>query len=260
VSKLFLLDVDQAQIEVLDIAAGNINAPTLVLLHEGLGCVAMWKDFPQALAHATGARIVAYSRVGYGQSTPHAAGQRHVYAVDYQHREAQAFLPTLLRALRVDRPVLIGHSDGATIALIYAAAFAQAVRGVCVMAPHLFVEDISVRSIALAKRQFEESPKLRDRLAKYHRDPTAMFYGWNDIWLSPAFRTMDITPMMRQLVCPVLAIQGENDEYGTLAQLDALALHAPQTQRLAIAHCGHAPWKERAEIVTPSIAEFVARL
>jgi pimeloyl-ACP methyl ester carboxylesterase len=233
------------------------RGPTIVLLHEGLGCVSLWRDFPQTLANATGAQVVAYSRYGYGQSTPLPAGVRNVRAADYMHVEAIDVLPRVLTALNLSRPLLVGHSDGGTIALIFAAYFPDALAGACVMAPHCFVEDISVASIAQARATFE-STDLATRLAKHHRDPVATFYGWNDVWLSDAFRTMNIEALLPRITCPMVAIQGEGDEYGTMRQIDVIAQNVPTAQVMKLPACGHAPWKDQPEAVLREIVRLHA--
>ena len=226
----------RVDIEYAWIDAAN-PAPVVVFLHEGLGSLAMWKDFPARLCEALGMRGLVYSRPGYGNSTARARGER--WGVDFMHREATAVLPALLAALDVPaRPWLFGHSDGASIALLHGASFAAACSGVVALAPHLFVEDVSVRSIE-ATRAAYLSTDLRARLARYHADPDSAFFGWNDIWLDPAFRRWNIEGEMERIRCPVLAMQGEDDEYGTMAQVDRLAALVPQAQVVKLAQCGH---------------------
>jgi pimeloyl-ACP methyl ester carboxylesterase len=245
------LDIEYAWVGPLHAGAG-----TMVFLHEGLGSVAMWRDYPRKLCDAIGMRGLVYSRPGYGRSTPRARGEK--WAVDFMHVQAREVLPALLEALRVPaRPWLFGHSDGASIALLYAAAFAQAPAAVIAVAPHLFVEDVSVRSIAAAKVTYETTD-LRGRLARYHADADSAFYGWNDIWLAPAFREWNIESEMRAIRCPVLAVQGEDDEYGTMAQIDALAALVPQAKLVLLAHCGHSPHRDQAQALTRAVAGFVA--
>jgi pimeloyl-ACP methyl ester carboxylesterase len=187
------------------ISAHQINRPTLVLLHEGLGSVSMWRDFPARLAAATGCRTLVYSRFGYGQS----AVLEEAFTPDFMHREAREALPELLAALQIENPVLVGHSDGGSISLLHAGGGHQ-VAGLVTMAPHCFVEDISIRSIEAAKVAFETTD-LSAKLGKHHRDVCRTFYGWNDIWLHPDFRSWNIEDCLPQIRCPIIAIQGEDD-------------------------------------------------
>ena len=227
----------------------------LVFLHEGLGSVAMWKDFPARLCDTLGMRGLVYSRPGYGKSTPRASGER--WPVDFMTRHAVEVLPALLAALHVPaRPWLFGHSDGASIALLFAAAFPAAPAGVVALAPHLFVEEVSVRSIDAARAAYLETG-LRSRLARYHDEPDSAFFGWNDIWLDPAFRTWNIEREMERIRCPVLAIQGEDDEYGTMAQVDRLAQRVPQARLVKLAQCGHSPQRDQPDRVVHAVVSFV---
>jgi pimeloyl-ACP methyl ester carboxylesterase len=174
------------------------------------------------------------------------------------HREALEMLPELLRSLGVERPILVGHSDGASIALIYAGS-GHPLRGLVAMAPHVFVEDISIAGITAAKQAFETTD-LPQKLARHHRDPVKTFYGWNDVWLAPAFRGWNIERFLPAIKCPLLAIQGYGDEYGTMAQVDAIARQAGgPVEVLKLADCGHSPHKDQPEIVATSIIDFVAR-
>lgn len=238
--------------------AHQINRPTLVLLHEGLGSVAMWRDFPARLAAATGCRTLVYSRYGYGESDVLDAP----FATDFMHREAREALPELLAALDIRKPVLVGHSDGASIALLHAGDGRFEVAGLVVMAPHCFVEDISIRSIEAAKVAFETTD-LPARLGKYHRDVRRTFYGWNDIWLNPEFRSWNIEDCLPQILCPVLAIQGEDDEYGTMAQIEAIAAGAtaaPDVELLKLADCRHSAHKDQPLAVIEAINRFTESL
>jgi len=229
------------------------GAPTIVLLHEGLGSVAMWRDFPLRLGERTGCGIFAYSRAGHGQSGPAALPRDP----DYLEREATDVLPDVLAAAGIERPILFGHSDGGSIALVFAAHFPELTRGLILEAPHVFVEDLSVQSIAAAREAY---PGFRERLGRYHADVDATFRGWNDIWLDPRFRNWNIVDRLARITVPVLTIQGANDEYGTLAQLDAIETHVPRAQRLVIAQSGHSPHRDNAEIVLAAAAAFVASL
>ena len=247
--------VQGRKLEVQKIPGANRDAPTLVFLHEGLGSVAMWRDFPRKAAAATGCAAVVYSRYGYGQSEV----LRGPRAVDYMHVEALEVLPELLGQLGIGEPVLVGHSDGGSIALIHAAKN-DSVRGLVVMAPHVFVEDISVRSIAEAKTAFEDSD-LAQKLGRYHADPAKTFQGWNDIWLHPDFRGWNIEEVLPRIHCPVLAIQGFDDEYGTMAQLEAIAKQiGGPIELLRLADCRHSPHRDQPGVVLEAMASFIARL
>ena len=243
------VDIEYAWIE-----AGP-EQTVVVFLHEGLGSLSMWKDFPAKLCRALGMRGLVYSRAGYGKSTPRASGER--WPVDFMHRQATQALPALLAALDVPaRPWLFGHSDGASIALLFASAFPDAPAGVIALAPHLFVEDLSVRSIE-ATRAAYLSTDLRARLGRYHDDPDSAFFGWNDIWLDPAFRAWNIEREMQRIRCRVLAIQGEDDEYGTMAQVERLARLVPQARLVKLAQCGHSPHRDQPERVVEAVVSFV---
>jgi pimeloyl-ACP methyl ester carboxylesterase len=234
---------------------GSAEAPCLVFLHEGLGSVALWRDFPAKLAEATGAPAVVYSRYGYGASDRLTAPR----AVDYMHREAQETLPDLREALGLEDVILIGHSDGASIALIHAGSGFWPVRALLLEAPHVFVEEISVESIAAAREAYATTD-LRLRLERYHDDVDGAFRGWNDIWLDPAFRDWNIEDYLPGVQSPVLAIQGADDEYGTLAQLDAIERGvAGRFERRVLAQCQHSPHRDQEEAVLAAMAGFIAR-
>lgn len=240
--------------EVVPVQSVTHSTP-IVMLHEGLGSVSMWRDFPQLVANATGSRVIVYSRHGYGQSSPITAPR----GVGYMHDEALLTLPELLDQLGVQRPMLLGHSDGASIALIHAGGTTRALAGVVVMAPHIMVEDISVRSIAAAKVAYDTTD-LRQRLARYHADVDSAFRGWNDIWLHPDFRAWNIEEHLPRIPCPVLAIQGENDEYGTMEQINRIGRLTPQSQLLKLPRCGHSPHKDQPEAVLAAVKQFVETL
>ncbi len=232
------------------------DAPVLVFLHEGLGSVALWKDFPESASHATGCPTIVYSRYGYGKSD-RLAGAR---GVDYMHREALEVLPQLLDSLSIRNPILIGHSDGASIALIHAGTGSRPVRGLVLLAPHVFVEDITVKNIAEAKVAFENTD-LPAKLARYHDHAESTFRGWNDIWLHPDFRRWNIEEYLPGVVCPVLLIQGEDDQYGTAAQVSAIAeqVNGP-VEKLMLPNCAHSPHVDQKQACVERIAQFVARL
>lgn len=252
------VDIDwrgrRVRIEHAWIAPERRGRPLVVFLHEGLGSLAMWKDFPQRLCDAAGCRGLVYSRPGYGRSTPRAAEE--AWGLDFMHRQAHEVLPALLRALGVDAagdpPWLFGHSDGGSIALLHAARFPDRVAGVVVLAPHLFVEDLSVASIEDARVAYATTD-LKARLARYHDDPDSAFRGWNDIWLDPAFRTWNITAEIAAIRCPVLAIQGADDQYGTMAQVDGIAANVAGTELVRLAACGHSPHRDQPDAVIAAV-------
>ena len=253
---------DALRVEYQWLAAKHPDAPVAVFLHEGLGSIAMWRDWPQSLCDALGLRGLVYSRPGYGRSTPRAAGDK--WSVDFMHRQAGEVLPALLDALGVDaaerrRMWLIGHSDGGSIALLYAAAFPEALAGAVVLAPHVTVEPGSVEAIAATRHAYENTD-LRDKLSRYHEDVDSAFFGWNDIWLDPAFRAWDITDEITSIKCPLLAIQGWDDEYATMAQIDVIAQQVPQTKLAKLPSCGHSPHRQMPERVNEAIAAFMQSL
>lgn len=228
------------------------EAPLFVFLHEGLGSVAMWRDYPQHLCDALGVRGLVYSRPGYGQSTPREANEH--WAPDFMHLQANEVLPALLQTLEVtEAPWLFGHSDGGSIALLFAARHATA--GVVVLAPHIMVEAVSVKSIALAKEAYENTD-LRQRLTRYHADVDSAFWGWNRIWLAPEFRNWSIEQELSTITCPVLAVQGIHDEYGTLAQIRNIQHHVPHTQLFEMANCGHSPNRDQPQALTQACVQF----
>ncbi|MCL4725095.1 MAG: alpha/beta hydrolase, partial [Rhodocyclaceae bacterium] len=236
--------------------AHQVNRPTLVFLHEGLGSVAMWRDFPAKVAAATGCRTLVYSRYGYGESDLLA----EPFGVRYMHDEALVALPDLLDKLGIDKPVLVGHSDGGSIALIHAGGAGREVAGLILMAPHVFVEDLSIASIAQAKVSFETTD-LGQKLGKYHRDPAKTFWGWNDIWLHPDFRAWNIEEYLPQVTCPVLALQGADDEYGTPAQVEAIRKQAKgEVEVLMLADCRHSPHKDQPQATLEAMAGFIERI
>ena len=238
----------------------NADAPLLVFLHEGLGSLSMWREFPQTLCRALGCRGLVYSRPGYGQSTPRTADE--VWAPDFMHRQAHDVLPALLLALGVDTaanpPWLLGHSDGGSIALLYAARFPDRVAGAIVLAPHIMVEDLSVSSIAKARTAYLETD-FRQRLARHHADPDSAFWGWNNIWLNPAFHSWSIEAEIAAITCPLLAVQGRDDAYGTLHHIRGIAQSVPQTELLELAECGHSPHRDQPAQLISSIEEFLVR-
>lgn len=233
------------------------GAPVLVLLHEGLGSIRQWRDFPAKLAAVTGCRALVYDRYGYGQSDILQEPRR---SVRFMHDEALRALPELRRALGLEEVILVGHSDGASIALIHAGA-GHAVRGVAAMAPHVFIEPICLEAIEKAKLAFETT-ELPQRLARYHRDARRTFYGWADVWTEENFKRWDIREdYLPRIRAPVLAIQGHGDEYGTMAQLDEIARRVGgPCELLKLERCGHAPFRDQPERTLAAIQDFVERL
>lgn len=233
------------------------RAPSLVLLHEGLGSVAMWKEFPQRLAECTGYGVLVYSRPGYGWSDAVELPR----PLAYMHDEAREILPALLDQAGIRKAILIGHSDGASIATIYAGSRQDfRVRGLVLIAPHFFVEDVSVGSIAAAKDAYETGD-LRQRLAKYHRDVDGAFWGWNRAWLDPKFRSWRIDEYLPYIRVPILIIQGEDDQYGTRAQVAVAEreTYCPVEVRM-LRDAGHSPHADRADETLSAISEFVTRV
>ncbi|PWK37065.1 alpha/beta fold hydrolase [Cupriavidus plantarum] len=240
--------------------AHRTDRPLVVFLHEGLGSVSMWRDYPRMLCEAGDLRGLVLSRYGYGRSTPRPHDEK--WGADFMHRQAREALPALFDALEIGpgrrhgKPWLLGHSDGGSIALIHAASFPDAVAGLIVLAPHIVVEDISVRSIAETRRAYLETD-LRTRLARYHDDVDSAFWGWNDIWLDPAFRQWDLRPLLPAIACPVLAVQGEDDAYGTMAQIEGIHRYAPRASLLKLARCGHSPHRDQPARLTEAAVDFI---
>ncbi len=232
------------------------QAPTLVLLHEGLGCVALWRDLPERLASATGCGVFAWSRQGYGQSDPVTLPR----PLSYMEDEARDFVPAVLDAVGIQRAVLVGHSDGASIALLHAGGTQDfRIAGLVLIAPHVIVEDISVDRIAKSGATYAES--LRGRLARYHRDVDGAFWGWTRAWLDPAFRDWRIDDRVAFIRVPMLLIQGDADEYGTAEQLRLIEHEAYcPVETLLVAGAGHAPHSSHTALVVGAIADFVSRV
>jgi pimeloyl-ACP methyl ester carboxylesterase len=251
------IDICGRRIEYERIEVAPPSRPTLVFLHEGLGSLAMWRDFPGRAAHATGCNAVVYSRYGYGNSEP----LHEDRGIRYMHDEALVALPELLDKLTIARPILVGHSDGGSIALIHAGGVAgtRPVAGLVLMAPHVMVEDISVASIDAARLAYETTG-LRGKLSRYHADVDSAFRGWNRIWLDPEFRAWNIEDCLPRVRCPVLAIQGEDDEYGTMEQLRRIGRAVPDAELVALADCRHSPHKDQPDAVLEAVTRFVDRV
>ena len=237
-------------------SAGEERKPVLVFLHEGLGSIRQWRDFPARVADATGCRALVYDRYGYGQSDVLREARRDIR---FMHYEALQSLPQMLASLKIENPILIGHSDGASIALIHAGA-GHPVRAVAAMAPHVFIEPVCIESIRKAAESFE-STDLPVKLGKYHRDVRKTFYGWADVWRDPAFESWDIrVEYLPRIGCPVLGIQGRDDEYGTMAQLEELDRHVGgPCELLKLETCGHAPFRDRPERTLSAVVSFIGK-
>jgi pimeloyl-ACP methyl ester carboxylesterase len=229
------------------------DKPPLVFLHEGLGSIRQWRDFPAKVAAATGRRALVYDRYGYGQSDVLREPRR---TVRFMHDEALLELPKLLKDMKIENPILVGHSDGASIALIYAGT--HQTRGVVAMAPHVFIEPECLKSISTISGEFEKGD-LAAKLGRYHRDARKTFYGWADVWLDPEFKGWDIRDdYLPTIKCPVLGIQGYDDEYGTMAQLDELRKRSG-AELLKLENCGHAPFRDQPERTLEAVSAFIRR-
>ncbi|WP_202633111.1 alpha/beta fold hydrolase [Bradyrhizobium sp. LCT2] len=247
------LSVSGASLEYKWLAPQSAEAPTIVMLHEGLGSVGLWGDFPEQLREATGAGIFVYSRAGYGQSSPVALPR----PLDYMHREALEVLPKLLDAIGFRRGLLLGHSDGASIATIYAGAHQDhRLNGLVLIAPHFIVEDISVKSIAAIKTAYETTD-LKPKLARWHKDVDNAFYGWNGAWLDRKFRDWDISEYLAYIRVPVMVLQGVDDQYGTLHQVEIAQeeCYCPVDLKI-ISGAGHSPHREAPGATLDAIEQF----
>ncbi|MCL2020833.1 MAG: alpha/beta hydrolase [Betaproteobacteria bacterium] len=229
----------------------------LVFLHEGLGSIALWRSFPQKLCERVQRRGIAYSRYGYGNSTPRPLEEP--LPPDYLEHEASETLPAFLNALHIERPWLIGHSDGGTIALLAAAGKVVPLAGIVVIAPHYFVEDICLAGIERARSAYE-TDGLRVKLARYHQGTDSVFYGWHNVWTDPNRRDWNIAAELEQIACPLLAIQGREDEYATLEQIEGIKRRAPHTELVVVENCGHFPHFIHADTVIERIAAFVEKV
>jgi pimeloyl-ACP methyl ester carboxylesterase len=247
--------VDGKRLETLLIDPPEASAQTIVMLHEGLGSIALWKDFPQRLAARTGCRVLVYSRYGHGNSDK----LMEKRPVRFMHHEGEAVLPELLDKLSIERPILLGHSDGGSIALIFAGRFPERPRALILEAPHVFVEDHGLASIAAAKIALETTD-FRDKLARYHVHVDEVFRGWNDIWLDPQFRAWNIESYLGSIRCPILCIQGEDDEYGTPAQVETIQAQVPATEVVMLPDCKHSPHRDQREVTLEKMAKFVGKV
>jgi len=253
------IEIDGCQLEYL--WSREIVEPfqrTVVLLHEGLGCVQSWGDFPQLLAASTGLAVLAYSRAGYGGSGPTSMPR----TPDWMHHEALVVLPALLEKFDIGSSVLIGHSDGASIGIIYAGSKGQGnLQGLVLMAPHVFLEQVSLTGIDHARLMYQ-TEDLRDKLVRYHGSQVdGAFWGWNNFWRRPDIRDWNIEDSLDKIDLPVLVIQGADDEYGSIAQLDSIESRVPvEVERHFLENVGHSPYRERPEFVLNTINRFIGRL
>jgi pimeloyl-ACP methyl ester carboxylesterase len=247
--------VDGARLESIRIPASRPDLPVIVMLHEGLGSISHWKDFPAQVAERTGAGVFVYSRRGHGASDPAVQAR----SIRYLHHEAEIVLREILRQAEIKKPVLLGHSDGASIAILYAGMFPESPRGIILEAPHVFVEQKAIAGIERARHAFE-STDLPQKLGRHHADADALFRAWYGIWLSPEFRGWNIEEYLGRVRCPVLMIQGIDDEYGTLAQTDAIRARIPQSELAVLDSSKHSPHRDQTQITLDLIAKFVARV
>jgi pimeloyl-ACP methyl ester carboxylesterase len=245
--------VDGKRLETLWIDPQQTERPTIVMLHEGLGSIAMWKDFPQKVAARTGCQVLVYSRYGHGSSDK----LMEKRPVMFMHHEGEVVLPELLDKLSIERPILLGHSDGGSISLIFAGTYPDRPQALILEAPHVFVEDLSLSSITQAKVNYRTTD-FPQKLGRYHAHVDATFRGWNDIWLDPEFRSWNIEEYLPSIRCPVLCIQGEEDEYGTIAQVNAIRARLPGTEIIMLANCKHSPHRDQPEATLERMAEFAA--
>ncbi len=245
-------EVAGQSLDVLRLPGEAQKAPTLVMLHEGLGSIGLWRDLPARLVDRTGCSVLAYSRHGNGFSSVLERPRN----ASYMHDEALTVLPALLEHAGVERPLILGHSDGASIALIFAGAYPQHAAGLVLLAPHVFVEECSLRSIAQIAQNYRAGP-LRERMARHHRDVDRTFFGWNDIWLDHSFRDWNIEEYLPSIAAPVIMVQGRNDEYGTMAQLDTIERGLRvRVDRIELDDCGHSPQRDRPGAIESIVAAF----
>jgi len=236
----------------------HATGPIMIFLHEGLGSVSMWRDFPHEMCNFLGIKGLVYSRPAYGLSTPR--NPEDLWDVDFLHQQAIEVLPALLVGLKLDEPVwLFGHSDGGSIALLAAAHHPELVAGVIVLAPHLFVENLTIQSIRQAREQYRTGG-LRERLSSYHADVDSAFYGWNTIWLKPEFQYWTIEDEVAKIQCPILAIQGSQDPYGTMTQVNRIEQLAKQVVVIEIANCGHSPHRDQTQILMQSVKDYFEKV
>ncbi|RLB68426.1 MAG: alpha/beta hydrolase [Deltaproteobacteria bacterium] len=251
------LTIQSRRIEYVCLQAKRTKAlaPTIVMLHEGLGSIAMWRDFPQQVADATGCEVLVYSRHNYGNSDP--LGRD--YGIDFMHKEALEALPEVLDQLNIKKPILFGHSDGGSIALIHAGGAQRDLSGMVLMAPHVLLEEISVTSIMAAQKAYLNTD-LREKLSRYHAHVDAAFYGWANVWLNPEFLHWNIEEYLPPISCPILAIQGTDDEYGTMQQIDIIDRKVKDVKLLKLPQCRHSAHKDQPLAVLQAVADFVEKI
>jgi pimeloyl-ACP methyl ester carboxylesterase len=246
------------QIEYEWVGETSSDAPILVFLHEGLGSVAMWRDFPDHLSKRLGMRGLIYSRPAYGASSP--KDRKEVWELDFLHQQADEVFPAVLSAFNIQQPVhVLGHSDGGSIALLIGALAPTLVKSLILMSPHIFVEDITVKNIYQAKIEYEQG-ELRPRLAKFHQDVDSAFYAWNDVWLKPEFINWNIEKELALIQCPILAMQGQQDPYGTMSQINDIAKYVERIELVEIPNCGHSPHRDSPIIAMDAIFNFIQQL
>ena len=237
----------------IKVISQNSNLEPIIFLHEGLGSVSLWKDFPLKVSKATNRDVILYSRIGMGKSSPIRENRKSTY----MHDEANIYLPQIIKSLNLSEVILFGHSDGASIALIYAGSGFK-VKSLILEAPHVFVEDISIKGIVYAKKMWH-SNDLKNKLSKYHKDVSGAFNGWCNAWLSKEFRKWNIESYLKNINLPIMLIQGLNDEYGTLKQLDSIDKNViNKTYRIEIEDCGHSPHTQYPKEIINKIKYFLS--
>lgn len=251
------LKLDSKKIEIQWYRKGKKEFPTLIFLHEGLGCTRMWKNFPEVVSRATGCPALVFSRFGYGHSDPCPIP----WKINFMHKEALKILPDILRKTQIKSYILIGHSDGGSISLIFAGSpCSKGLKGLITMAAHVFCEQITVDCIRQAKKNYEHRD-LKKGLEKYHGKNTEnTFRGWNDAWLDPNFMNWNIEKYLHRIHVPMLAIQGKEDQYGTIQQIESIKIHVKQVQSYLIDDCRHSPHLEQPETVLNYITQFILRI
>jgi len=250
-----LVTIADGRIEYSFYEVKRPTAPTIVMLHEGLGALSLWRDLPRKLSNLINCSVFVYSRHGYGQSD----FINSKFNAKYMHKEALNILPKILNHFDISNPILYGHSDGASIALIHASSADTGIMGLILEAPHVFVEEISLNGLKDAKKAFEQGG-LKAGLAKHHREPEMIFRCWNNIWLSPEFLTWNIVSCLSNIQCPALLIQGETDAFGTLSQLDTIEKNVSGIcKKKILSNTGHSPHRENPKLVLRSIQQFISK-